>query len=217
MTPLRTLVHNPDAPDQLVLLPGAYIRPEDFGAHGFFASAATRTPTLGLTAVDLDLATLSAGNALARLDTDIIAPLRKRRPRRLWLGGISLGGLLTLSYAADRIGPLDGLCLLAPYPGSRLTTLAIERAGGLAAWTLGSEALNDPEFRVWHWLQAPPPGLPVFIGYGRDDRFAAGMAALAACFPAARRVVVDGGHDWAAWEALWAEFLAFSGFVEPGA
>ena len=38
----------------------------------------------------------------------------------VWLGGISLGGLFALDYAATDAGAWDGLCLLAPYLGNRL-------------------------------------------------------------------------------------------------
>ena len=41
----------------------------------------------------------------------------------------------------------------------------------------------------------PPPAMPVFVGHGRLDRFAQGMAKVAACFPPASRHVVEGDHD----------------------
>ena len=84
---------------------------------------------------------------------------------------------------------------------------AIGRAGGLDAWQPTAEELRDPEFRVYRWLKAPPAELPVFVGHGRDDRFAAGMQAIAERFPANARQCVAGDHDWPAWRDLWEHFL----------
>lgn len=206
MQPLPTVRLARGAHDLLVLLPGAYMAAADFVDGGFFAAVEARRLALDLAAVDLDLATISGGAALPALVEQILAPARAAY-RRVWLGGISLGGLLALATAADHPAAVDGLCLLAPYPGSRLTANAIAAAGGLEAWQPSPEQQGDPEFRVWHWLKAPPAGLPAFVGHGRDDRFAAGMQAIAARFPAACRQQVAGGHDWPAWQALWEHFL----------
>lgn len=187
----------------LVLLPGAYMTPEDFLAGG--VDAAPGRFDLALPA--LDLAVISGGTALAAIHGEILVPARTAGYRQVWLGGISLGGLLALAYAADGLGPVDGLCLLAPYPGSRITQAAIAAGGGPRGWQPSPEQLADPEFRVWAWLSRRPPDLPVFCGYGAADRFADGMATLAATLgvtPAVR----TGAHDWSAWTALWQDFLA---------
>lgn len=190
----------------LVLLPGAYMTAADFVTAGFFAAVTRRHLALDLKIVDLDLAAISSGEALPALQTQILAPARQRYAT-VWLGGISLGGLLALCHHADTPGAVDGLCLLAAYPGSRLTTNVIARAGGLDAWQASAEQLDDPEFRAWQWLQHPPTDFPVFVGYGTEDRFADGMARIAGQFPAEARCAVPGGHDWPAWQVLWEHFL----------
>lgn len=206
MSRRRTLHHSQQADTLLVLLPGAYMRPQDFIVHGFFEAVETRRLALDLAAVDIDLTGISAEEAMADLEAEVLAPAR-RDYRQLWLGGISLGGQLSLCYAADHAGAIDGLCLLAPYPGSRLTTNTIHRAGGLSAWQPSNEEHADPEFRMYEWLRQPPADLPVFIGYGTEDRFAEGMQTIAQCFPEASRHTRPGNHDWPVWQALWADFL----------
>jgi len=203
---LRTLGQSSGAPTLIVLLPGAYTTPEDYETAGFFSAVAERRLAVDILAVDLDLSRISDGSALPALQAEILAPARQRYAK-VWLGGISLGGLLTLCHNADTPGHVDGLCLLAPYPGSRLTTNAIARAGGLDAWQASAEQLTDPEFRMWRWLQQPPTELPVFVGYGSEDRFAGGMRQIAERFPAANRHAVPGGHDWPVWQRLWEHFL----------
>lgn len=205
----RTLrLTTPGARELIVLLPGAYMTPEDFVAAGFFSAVEKSGLALDVIAVAFDLETISGGQALPALQEHILTPAREQGYQRLWLGGISLGGLLSLCHVADTPGCADGLCLLAPYPGSRLTINAIDRAGGLATWRPDTAQLDDPEFRMWRWLQKPPPNFPVFVGYGRDDRFAKGMRGIAECFPAADRLAVPGEHDWPAWQQLWEHFLA---------
>ncbi|MGE5472122.1 MAG: alpha/beta fold hydrolase [Bacteroidota bacterium] len=205
--PLRTLRQSTGSSTLMVLLPGAYMTPEDFVAAGFFSAAAQAQPGLDLIAVDLDLQAISAGTALPALQAEILEPARRQGYRKIWLGGISLGGLLALCHHADQPGSVDGLCLIAPYPGSRLTTNAIARAGGLAQWRATPEQLDDPEFRMWQWLQQPPVAFPVFVGYGTEDRFAAGMQQIADCFPPAARLALPGEHDWPVWRLLWQHFL----------
>lgn len=203
---LQTVWHTCGAHKLIVLLPGAYMKPDDFRAAGFFAAAARRRAP-DIVAVDLDPGLISDGSALSLLDAEVIAPARRQGYAAIWLGGVSLGGLLALCYNADTPAGVDGLCLLAPYPGSRLTRNAITRAGGLEAWEPDCKQLDDPEFRMWRWLKRPPAAFPVFVGYGRDDRFADGMRQIAGCFPAASRLVVAGGHDWPVWLDLWENFL----------
>ena len=208
---LRTLRLEQNGRDLLVLLPGAYMQPEDFVTAGFFTRTEAHAPLLDLIAVDLGLDSISSGQALPLVVKEILEPARANY-QRVWLGGISLGGLLALSQAADHPESIDGLCLIAPYPGSRLTRNAIEQAGGLANWQISPEQHRDPEFRIWHWLKSPPPNLPVFVGYGTEDRFSEGMSQVAECFAPACRHNVSGGHDWAAWQFLWTDFLAANHF-----
>lgn len=210
--PLRTLRQETGASTLLVLLPGAYMKPEDFVQAGFFATVAQRGLKLDIAAVDLDLEAISNGTALPALQAEILMPARRQGYEKIWLGGISLGGQLALCHNADTPGSVDGLCLIAPYPGSRLTTNAIARAGGLQQWQATPEELSDPEYRMWRWLQRPPAGFPVFVGYGTEDRFASGMQQIAECFPPEVRHAVPGGHDWPAWQILWERFLD-SGYI----
>ena len=205
--PLRVLKQTVGAPSLIIMLPGAYMKPEDYEKSGFFRAICERQLKLDIVTVDLDLEAISSGAALPALQREIIEPARAQGYQKIWLGGISLGGLLALCHNADTPGAVDGLCLIAPYPGSRLTTNAIARAGGLTKWQPTSEEMTDPEFRAWHWLQNPPTGFPVFVGYGTEDRFAEGMQQIAECFPPASRCALPGDHDWPVWQLLWEHFL----------
>jgi pimeloyl-ACP methyl ester carboxylesterase len=198
-------------------LPGAYHGAEDFVSAGFAEAVHRRQAALDLIFVDLQLSHVGDRSVLERLRSDIVLPARAAGVS-LWLGGISLGGLFALDYAATFAHELAGLCLLAPYLGNRILTGEIARAPGLAAWQPGELAETDEERRIWRYIQrrgvATPgvatPGvatLPLHLGYGRADRFAAAHALLAATLPADCVDVIDGAHDWPTWLRLWENFL----------
>jgi pimeloyl-ACP methyl ester carboxylesterase len=205
---VNALWHRCGGDSLMVLLPGAYMAASDIVENGVFESVERHRLALDLCVPDLGLDAVSTGEALPAVQRSILEPARANY-RRVWLGGISLGGLLSLCQKADHPATVDGLCLIAPYPGSRLTTRAIENAGGLDAWEADDEQRTDPEFRAWNWLKSPASDCPTFIGYGLDDRFAEGMNAMASRFPESNRSVVPGGHDWSAWRQLWEDFVGF--------
>ncbi|WP_137920668.1 alpha/beta fold hydrolase [Hydrogenophaga sp. 2FB] len=212
-TPLRTVGTPGDAKHLVVMLPGMAMRAEEMFEAGFADAVARRALPLDLLAVDVSGIGLESSDTWHALQDGLLTPERARR-KSVWLGGISLGGLVAMAHVAERPDVVDGLCLLAPYPGSRPSVNVMDRAGGPDRWQPSEEDLRDPELRVWRWLQRPPPELPVFIGHGREDRFADRIQRVADRFPAAARHTVAGGHDWSAWLPLWEHFLDTGYFVD---
>ncbi len=194
----------------LVLLPGAQMHPADVERAGLPQALADCGALLDLYVPDLHIDPTGRIDAVQRLKDEVVAPLHGRYAE-LWLGGISLGGQLALLHAQRAPQGLHGLCLLSPYPGSRLTSNAIARAGGLDAWQPTPEQQRDVEFELWQGLRRGCPDLPAFVGFGRADRFASAMDALARRLPQASVVQVPHGHDWAAWLPLWRSFLEWLG------
>lgn len=205
------LFHRCGAANLLVLLPGALMTPQHMVQAGLFAAVQERGLALDLMTPDLHAQGVCNSAALDQLQTEILAPARHRY-QQVWLGGISRGGQLALSWLAEMDCRVDGMCLLAPYAGSRLTTNAIRRAGGVDGWQPTPEELQDPEFRLWQWLKRPDFKGPIFMGYGEQDRFADGMQLLAERLPAANHCTLPGGHDWPVWQKLWAHFLELDFF-----
>jgi pimeloyl-ACP methyl ester carboxylesterase len=210
MNPLDAIEQRNGASDLMVWLPGALMTPSHMEAAGLFEAVRRRGLALDLLALNLHALEACNREALGTLSERLIA--ERQHYARVWLGGISRGGHLALSFLAEHAGLLNGLCLLAPYPGSRLTTNAIQRAGGLQAWQATEEQLRDPEFRLWRWLQQPRVKVPLFMGWGEQDRFVDGMQALRDGLPTAEVCTVPGEHDWGAWLPLWEQFLAAGHF-----
>jgi pimeloyl-ACP methyl ester carboxylesterase len=194
------------APTQMIWLPGAYHSAQDFLDEGFARAAAQRRIPLDLLFVDLEMQHLDDRDAFARLRSEVVLPARDTCAT-VWLAGISLGGLVALDYASSYPGELDGLCLLAPYLGNRMLISEIAAGSGLAGWKPGELAESDAERRIWRYIKTRVDSPPVFLGYGRNDRFSAAHDMLAAALPADWVEVIAGAHKWGTWLHLWENFL----------
>jgi pimeloyl-ACP methyl ester carboxylesterase len=191
----------------MVWLPGAYHTAQDFVTAGFAQAVRARQISLDLIFIDMELEHVGDRSALQKLHSDIVSPARAAGIS-VWLGGISLGGLFALDYAASHPDEVDGLCLLAPYLGSRILTNEIACAPGLAAWQPDELAEADEQRRVWRYIKNRRAGSPpLYLGFGREDRFSAAHELLAATLPADSVDVIPGGHEWPIWSSLWENFL----------
>lgn len=192
------------AADALVMLAGAYDGPADFIAAGFAQARAASGLALDLIFVESDLAAVCDGTLTERLQHEVIAPARAAGRTRIHTGGISIGGLSALMHADAYPDEAASLVLLAPYPGNRTITAEIAGAGGLVAWAGGGDHAANDERRGWRALQRlAAASVPLWLGYGSEDRFAGGHALMAAALPADACCTLPGGHDWPTWLALW--------------
>lgn len=195
------------APIRVLMLPAAYAEPSDFVQHGFARAARDRSLEIDLVFAGFQLQEISDRSLFRRLRDEILVPAYALGCA-VWMGGISLGGYLALSYAERHPRELAGLCLFAPYLGSHLVTSEIERAQGLESWRPGEFPEDDDERRVWRFIRSLRAGpLPVHLGLGCEDRFARRHGLMAAALAADSVDVVPGGHDWPTWRRLWDRFL----------
>jgi len=195
----------------LVMLPGAKTRPQDLVQWGFLRALRKRGLPIDVVAVEAHLGYYLERSLSKHLTHDIIAPARAGKYRRIWLMGISLGGMGSLIYTREHAADIEGVILLAPFLGVRGTMAEVVRAGGLARWQPGAIKADDDERRLLAWIKAYQPAAvawpKIYLGYGIDDRFAAASKMLAERLPAAQVVTVPGGHDWATWIRLWQYWL----------
>ena len=198
----------------LVMLPAAYSRPGDFVAEGLVGAARAAGVDAEIVLADAHMGYFSDRTVVARLREDIVLPARARGVRQVWLAGISLGGFAALGYAVRHPQEVDGVVVLAPYLGRRALLREIAGVGSVDVWAAtsalreGDDEDEELERDIWRWLSRREREPAVWLGYGRDDRFAAAHRLLAATLPAQRVAEADGGHDWVAWRALWAGWLA---------
>lgn len=209
---MRILIDEPacEPPPELliVLLTGTYSEPEDFVREGFPAAIRERGIAAEIVMVGTPPSQVADGTIAAGLREAIVKPAHARGRSRLWLAGISLGGLAALAYAARHEADLEGVVLLAPYPGTRDVIQEIDAAGGLARWRHAPAQTADAERDAWSWLAAGSErSAPAFLYYGKSDRFAAGQRRMGEALPAHHVRQVAGAHDWATWRRLWDLFL----------
>ena len=198
------------APSLAVLLPGALQQPEEFVTAGFVDAVRRRKLPLDLALLDPGLQFIGEaadGTALDRIHDSVMQPARRAQYEQIWLVGISIGGFMAIAYAERYPDLATGLCLLAPYPGNRIVTNEIAAAGGLLKWQPESIEQDDAERRIWHWMKARPAGTQIHLGYGCNDRFAAGHRLMAEALAPDCVDTTAGGHEWPVWLQLWENFL----------
>jgi pimeloyl-ACP methyl ester carboxylesterase len=151
-------------------------------------------------------------NLIARLKEDVIDPARAKGYKKIWLVGVSMGGLGALLYLMEHPQDIAGVYLIAPYLGSQFFLNEIEAAGGVRQWNPGAYiAEEDWQRMFWHWMKitiADNPDKIVYLGYGTDDYYRSGPQLLAPLLPQDRVYTIDGGHDYKTIKALWNIFLA---------
>lgn len=149
--------------------------------------------------------------AVERLRDDIVLPARKLGYKQITLAGISLGGFGALYYAMHHPEDISLIFLLAPYLGDPSIIGEIAKPGGAKIWDTEKAAERDYQRKLWQWLKHYDRGKigwpALYLGYGRQDVFAAAHERLAELLPKERIYVVDGRHDWHSWKMLWNKFL----------
>jgi pimeloyl-ACP methyl ester carboxylesterase len=192
---------------RIVMLPGAYQGVRDFVAAGFDSAIRARRLALDLMLIAPALTHVTDRDWIARLHDEVVWPSRAAG-HTLWIGGISLGAFMALRFAAQYPAQIDGLCLIAPYLGSRMIAADIARHQSLKCWQPGEFGEDDDERHIWRYirgLEAPPPR--VFLGLGTEDRFADTQRVLARALPASSTQRIAGAHEWHVWRQLWEHFL----------
>jgi pimeloyl-ACP methyl ester carboxylesterase len=211
---MRTLLQPASKPDGgllLALLAGTYSEPEDFVREGFPAALRDCGVDAEVAMAEVRAAWFADGSIVRRIRDAVVLPAHDRGRSRIWLAGISLGGLAALCYAARHAADIEGIVLISPYPATRDVLREMDEAGGLGRWRPAIPPEGDLEREAWLWLAASAGKQPpVHCYFASGDRFASGQRRIAAAVPSERVRELPGGHDWAAWRSLWAEFLANS-------
>jgi hypothetical protein len=191
----------------MALLTGTYSEPEDFVREGFPQALRAHGVDAEVVMAGVRAAWVADGSIVDRIEEAVVGPARARGHSRIWLAGVSLGGMAGLAYAARNPG-LEGIALIAPYPGTREVLREVDAAGGLHAWHPVIAEGGDVEREAWRWLARRDGDDPVvYCYYASGDRFAEGQRRMAETLPPGAARVLPGDHDWPAWRALWDAFL----------
>ncbi|MEW6672436.1 MAG: alpha/beta hydrolase [Thermodesulfobacteriota bacterium] len=147
-----------------------------------------------------------------RLMQDVIRPAKAKGYEKIWLAGVSMGGLGSILFLRNHPKYIDGVLLLGPYLGDASIADEISKAGGLMQWSPGLyDGQKDWQRLIWDWLKqycAKPDGrTPIYLGVGNDDQYYDVQKLLADSLPANRVIAVEGGHSPATFKKIWQIFL----------
>ena len=193
----------------LVLLPGAGMTAEDFRSHRFIETVRHYSRPIDVLLADTGVDFYLEKGVALRLRDQIIRPQGSQYSDRLWLAGISLGGLGALLSAQAYPQEIDGLLLIAPFIGSRGLIAEIKRAGGLRAWEPGETATPERSLLTWFksYSEQAAGYSRIHLAYGTEDRYSGAYHHLADLLPKDKTVTRPGGHDWPTWERLWDDLV----------
>ncbi len=203
----------------LIMLPGAKNTPQQLVEHGFIRAMRERGLPVDAIALNAHSDYYLERGIIERLLHAALDEIKAQGYRRIWLMGISLGGLGSMLCATQRTADIEGVLLLAPFLATRGIIAEVKRAGGLARWQAQDDGDHERAFLAG--LQAAPfheSRFPrVYLGYGRDDHSVAASELLAVCLPRERVLSAPGGHDWDTWRRLWEGLLCAAPFSLPSA
>lgn len=214
--PMEVLTYecpNKEAANQqlIVFLRGLGGSHHTFEEEGLVADIRARELPFDMAAPNAHIGYYGFRNLITRLKQDVIAPAQTRGCKKIWLVGVSMGGLGAMLYFMEHPEDIAGVYLISPYLGSDLFFAEIEAAGGVRRWNPGFYNPDiDWQRMLWHWMKktiADHPDKIVYLGYGVNDPYISGQQLLATLLPPNRVNVIDGGHDFPTLKALWKIFL----------
>jgi pimeloyl-ACP methyl ester carboxylesterase len=204
--PTQQVVAPGHAERVVVVLPG---RGDDLGGLQLEHTAQiiqSEWPDADVVLTGLTMPFYTGGVASKRLHDEVIAPLKARGYRQIWLAGISLGGMGALLYDHDYPGDVDGLLLLSPYLGKDDVQREIRDAGSVAAWNPGPpEPVGPKTFtrELWRsikqWSDNPARRNSGWLIYGEDERLRKPIELMTPQLPAAHVFMLPGYHNWDLW------------------
>ena len=212
--PTQQVVAPGHAERVVVMLPG---RGDDLGGLQKQDTAQliqSEWPDADVVLTGLTMPYYTGGVAAKRLHDEVIAPLKARGYRQIWLAGISLGGMGALLYDHDYPGDVDGLLLLSPYLGKGDVQDEIREAGGVAAWQPGPAQPVGPKTftrEMWRsikqWSDHPARQNSVWVVYGEDERLRKPIELMTPQLPAPHVMMLPGHHNWTLWKPAMHQLL----------
>lgn len=195
----------------LVMLPGRLGTAEQFRAEGFVDMVLAAGNSLDIITAEAHIGYYYNQTIVERLRQDIILPARARGYRRIWILGISMGGMGAIWYDRTHPGDVNGLILLAPYLGEKSIVEEVETAGGLRGWQQDEADRGQFPQDIWGmtkgYVDRQATVGRLFLGYGLQDAFARSNSLLARELPADQVATLPGSHDWRTWRLLLARLL----------
>jgi pimeloyl-ACP methyl ester carboxylesterase len=198
--------------NMLIFLRGRGGSHKDFASEGFIDDIKTRALPFDMAVPNAHIGYYFGETLVPRLKADIIDPARRNGYEKIWLVGVSMGGLGALMYSRQFPDDVAGVCLISPFLGYDAIIDEIEEAGGVRQWSPGEyDPQNDWQRMFWHWLKQCAEGekpMPrIYLGYGTEDPFATAHQLLADILARDHVFTAPGGHTPKTMKQVWRLFL----------
>lgn len=202
-------------PDAVVVLPGMGADAKAMRERGVDAAVHRAWPRADVLLTSATLAYYVHRVVVPRLESDVLAPAR-RRYRRIWLAGASVGGMGAMQYEMEHPGAVTGLVFLAPWLGNDDLIEEIRRAG-LTHWDPGPkpDVIHGDNYQreMWRvikgWSTNPAQARRVWLVCGTEDRLITTARLLATALPPSHYLEVEGAaHTWDAFLNSAAQIMA---------
>lgn len=220
--PMRTLSYSApetNGPKELfVFFPGIGGTYKDFEEKGLIGDLRERFPRADAIALDAGFGYYRKRTLDQRVKEDVLKKRDLKAYDRVYLVGISMGGLGTLLTARRYPENIDGLVLISPFLGWSGILEEINDAGGVAKWSSGDYTEEDWQRMIWDLLKRKGDGSgdlpPIYLAYGEEDTYVNGHKLLQQVIPPDRVISRPGKHNIPTFQALWRELLVL---LPPGA
>jgi len=204
----------------IVMLRGRSGTHKNFDKYGFIEAIHARGIDAKIVAPNTHMGYFMSRSFVERLKTDVIDPAKNAGYEKIWLVGVSLGGLGSLLYTRDHPEDVDGVFLISPFTGNDEIIDEIIAQGGPSTWNPDAVDNSDADWQrdFWRWLKTTPNRQdlpPIYLGYGSEDRLIKGQELLATLLPNERVFTLEGDHNFTTFAQLWETFLDRSVFQQP--
>lgn len=200
--------------DLVIALRGLGGSVKDFEEYGFVDALHSAYPQFDLICPDAHFGYYRERSLLTRLQQDVILPAQAAGYERIYLVGVSLGGLGSLLSLREDPELYQQVILLAPYSGDDDLHEAVENylaEGGQAPWESDEFSGSEKSIaELWQWLLSQSQLMHsgnIWLAYGTEDRLS-GHQLLASQLPENRVVTMEGGHRATVFVELWRRILS---------
>lgn len=203
-----------DGKTLIVALRGIGGTVKSFEKYHFVSDLHRHYPSFDVMIPDAHFGYYKEKSLLNRLEEDVFNPARKQGYEKIWLVGISLGGLGSLINLQCCEAEFAGAVLIAPYSGESELHQEIEAylAGSASSpWESARWQEEDSKdfLALWAWILdngALFSSGNIWLGYGDKDRLS-GHELLASRLPDKNVIRVKGGHKAKVFSSIWNDIL----------
>ena len=200
---LRTLylAKKTESDTLVVLLPGITDNLQHFQKNGVIDAMQACNPAANILYTEAHFGFYREKRIIKRLHQDIVLPAQKEGIKHIWLFGISLGGLGSLSYWNAYPNNINGVITIGPFLGLPRDFHYFKK-GRLKDVYL-KDFIPFWESLLKRTTQSPP----IYLAYTTKDTYVKQQRWLATLLPAEQVLLGKGQHDWPSWKKLFPTIL----------